>query len=117
MGPAIKTVLAVDACHAPGGHVGAVAGDDDDKEEGGGAMEQPPETNNGTIVGGGLGTQGGLMAGGCDAGCNNQPNERGATRGRGVMRGGGKAKAPDNVTQRDTTTNEWRGVKRGGGAG
>jgi hypothetical protein len=34
-----------------------------------------------------------------------------------VMRGGGKAKAPDNVTGRDATTNEWRGVKRGGGAG
>ncbi len=33
------------------------------------------------------------------------------------MRGEGKAKAPDNVTQRDATTNEWRGVKRGGGAG
>ncbi len=25
--------------------------------------------------------------------------------------------APDNVTQRDATTNEWGGVKRGGGAG
>jgi hypothetical protein len=48
---------------------------------------------------------------------DNQPNERGATRGGGVMRGGGKAKAPDNVTQRNATTNEWRGVKRGGGAG
>ncbi len=48
---------------------------------------------------------------------DNQPNERGATRGGGMMRGGGKAKAPDNVTRRDVTTNEWRGVKRGGGAG
>jgi hypothetical protein len=48
---------------------------------------------------------------------DNQPNERGATRGRGMMRGGRKAKAPDNVTQHDATTNEWRGAKRGGGAG
>jgi hypothetical protein len=32
---------------------------------------------------------------------DNQPNKRGATRGRGVMRGGGKAKAPDNVMQLD----------------
>jgi hypothetical protein len=34
---------------------------------------------------------------------DNQPNERGATRGGGVMRGGGKAKAPDNVMRRDAT--------------
>ncbi len=48
---------------------------------------------------------------------NNQPIERGATRGRGVMRRGGKAKAPDNVTQCNVTTNKWGGVERGGGAG
>ena len=48
---------------------------------------------------------------------DHQLNERGATRGGGVMDGGGKARAPDNVTQRDATTNEWGGVKRGGGAG
>ncbi len=34
---------------------------------------------------------------------NNRPNERGAARGGGVMRGGGKAKAPDNVMQRNAT--------------
>ena len=34
---------------------------------------------------------------------DNQPNEMGATRGGGVMRGGGKAKAPDNVMRRDAT--------------
>jgi hypothetical protein len=38
--------------------------------------------------------------------CDHQPNERGATRGRGVMKGGGKAKAPDNVMQHDVTTNK-----------
>jgi hypothetical protein len=48
---------------------------------------------------------------------DNQPNKRGATRGRGMMRGGGKANAPDNVTQSNATTNKWRGVKRGGGTG
>jgi hypothetical protein len=45
------------------------------------------------------------------------PNKRGAVRGGGVMKGGGEAKAPDNVMQCDATTNEWVGVKRGGGAG
>ncbi len=49
--------------------------------------------------------------------CNKQPNKRGATRGRGLMRGGGKAKAPDNMTQCKATTNKWGGMKRGGGAG
>jgi hypothetical protein len=34
---------------------------------------------------------------------DNQPYERGATRGGGVMRGGGKAKAPDNLMRRDAT--------------
>jgi hypothetical protein len=34
---------------------------------------------------------------------DNQPNERGATRGGGVMKGGGKAKAPDNVMLHDAT--------------
>ncbi len=80
------------------------------------AMKRHLATNDGTIVGGGLGTRGGLMAGGRDARRDNQPNERGATRGGGVMRGGGKAKAPDNVTECATTTNKWRGVKRGEGA-
>ena len=37
--------------------------------------------------------------------CDNQPNKRGATRGGGVMRGGGKAKKPENVTRRDNPTN------------
>jgi hypothetical protein len=32
------------------------------------------------------------------------------------MRGGWKAKALDNVAQRNATTNKWRGMKRGGGA-
>ncbi len=48
---------------------------------------------------------------------DNQPNKRGAMRGGGVMRGGGTAKAPDNMKRRNATTNEWRGAKRGGGAG
>ncbi len=43
---------------------------------------------------------------------DNQLNERGATRGGGVMRGGGKAEAPDNVMGCDATTNKWRGVIR-----
>jgi hypothetical protein len=34
---------------------------------------------------------------------DNQLNKRGATRGGGVMRGGGKAKAPDNVMQCNAT--------------
>jgi hypothetical protein len=34
---------------------------------------------------------------------DNQPNERGAMRGRGVMEGGGKAKTPENVTRPDAT--------------
>jgi hypothetical protein len=54
-------------------------------------MERPPATNDGTIVGGGLGTRGELTAGGRDAQHDNQLIERGATRGGGVMRGGGKA--------------------------
>jgi hypothetical protein len=48
---------------------------------------------------------------------DHQPNERGATRGGGVMKGGWEAKVPYNVMQRDATTNKWGGVKRGGGAG
>ncbi len=80
-------------------------------------MEGPPARNNGTIIGGGLGTQGGLTAGEHDMQHNNKPNERGATSGGGMMRGGGKAKVPENVTGCDATTNKWRGVKRGGGAG
>ncbi len=48
---------------------------------------------------------------------DHQPNKRGATRGGGVMNERGKIKAPNNMMQRDTTTNEWGGMKRGGGTG
>ncbi len=48
---------------------------------------------------------------------NHQPNKRGARRGGGIEKVGGETKAPDNVMQRNATTNKWGGVKSGGCAG
>jgi hypothetical protein len=68
-GNSVRLRLAVDACRA---------------------MEQHLATNDGTIIGGGLGTRGGLTVGGRNTQCNNQPDKRGPTRGRCVMRGEGR---------------------------